>query len=357
MSQAGDAASEATGGDAARSALLVSSLVTPGRFEGQARLVAKEDRILVPETTPVIEDAGTASGTVDAPDAGDEGPASNKKSKPHGDSLLQWAGSIVTALGVFLALFAAYLFLFTPLQASRAQHRLLSELRPPTGLAVLTGHVPPEGDAVAVLDIPALHLDQVVVQGTSAADLTDGPGLMPGSALPGTPGNTVIAGRRYLYGKPFSALGSLTSGDKIQIVSAYGTFNYKVTGTQVVEPGQSDPIAPTKNNRLTLVTSNASLAPTDRVVAIATLVGSAIDVHVSTIGVPPRSERALSGDANSLLPLILWGIALVAGLLMSVRLYRRWKHTWPTYLMTTPVLLALAVLVFQNLAHLLPATL
>ena len=91
---------------------------------------------------------------------------------------------------------------------SRAQQKLLSELHGHAGLATLTGHVPPEGKAVAILDIPGLHLDQVVVEGTSATDLTAGPGLMPGSALPGTPGNTVIAGRRYLYGKPFSALGS-----------------------------------------------------------------------------------------------------------------------------------------------------
>jgi len=351
-----------TGGDAAGSALLVSNLVIPGQSDSSARAFVNDDQSSAPGATRVIEDTSADASVAqvgDAPtdDSTVSDPDGRSKAKPHGDSLLQWAGSVVTAIGVFLALFAAYLFLFTPLQASRAQHHLLSELRPPTGLAVLTGHVPPEGDAVAVLDIPALHLDQVVVEGTSSDDLTDGPGLMPGSALPGTPGNTVIAGRRYLYGKPFSALASLAKGDPIQIVSAYGTFNYKVESTRTVQPGQSDPIAPTRNNLLTLVTSNASLAPTDRVVAIAKLVGSPIDVHVSTIGVPPSSERALSGDPNSILPSILWGIALVAGLLLSVRLYRRWKQTWPTYLMTTPVLLALAVLVFQNLAHLLPATL
>jgi sortase A len=266
-------------------------------------------------------------------------------------------GCAITAVGVFLAMFAAYLFLFTPLQASRAQHRLLSELQGPTGLAALTGHVPPEGKAVAVLQIPALHLDQVVVEGTSASDLTSGPGLMPGSALPGTPGNTVIAGRRYLYGKPFSALGTLTSGETIRIVSGYGTFTYDVTGTRVVLPGQSDPVAPTQANLLTLVTSNASLAPTDRVVAQAKLVGKPFDVHVSLIGVPPRSERALSGQPGALVPTILWAVVLLAGVLLTVRLYGRWRRTWPTYLMTTPVLLALAVLVFQSAAHLLPATL
>jgi hypothetical protein len=42
---------------------------------------------------------------------------------------------------------------------------------------------------------------------------------------------------------------------------------------------------------------------------------------------------------------------------VTVRLYRRWHRTWPTYITTTPVLLAFAVLVFQFVARLLPATL
>ncbi len=286
-----------------------------------------------------------------------EGAVAPRSRSRRADSLIGWTGAVVTAIGVFLALFAAYLFLFTPLQASRAQQKLLSELHGQAGLAALTGKIPPEGKAVAILDIPALHLDQVVVEGTSATDLTAGPGLMPGSALPGTPGNTVIAGRRYLYGKPFSALGSLKRGETLQVVSSYGTFTYRVTGTHVVEPGQPDPVAPTADNRLTLVTSNASLAPSARVVAEASLVSLPVDVHVSAIGLPPLSERALSGDSGSFVPAILWGLALLAALATTVRLYRRWRKTWPIYIMTTPVLLALAVLVFQNLAHLMPATL
>jgi hypothetical protein len=80
-------------------------------------------------------------------------------------------------------------------------------------------------------------------------------------------------------------------------------------------------------------------------------------VRVSTIGVPPKSERALSGDPGSILPTILWGSALLASIVIAVRLYRRWRRTWPIYIMTTPVVLALALLVFENAARLLPATL
>jgi sortase A len=330
-------------------ATFVSAPAADGRAMTPPRLISREG----PESHPETPAGETSMSEVDEPEP--TGPAARKK--PRADASLQWAGAVLTAVGLFLALFAAFLFLFTPLQASRAQHRLLSELQGHAGLAVLTGHVPPEGKAVAIIDIPALHVHQAVVEGTSAADLTAGPGLMPGSALPGTPGNTVIAGRRYLYGSPFRGLASLTAGEKVQVVSGYGSFTYDVIGTRQVKPGQPDPVAPTADNQLTLVTSNASLAPTDRVVVIAKLVGQPVEVHVSTIGLPPRSERALSGDPNSLLPALLWGLALLVATAVTVRLYRRWHRTWPTYIMTTPVLLAFAVLVFQFVARLLPATL
>lgn len=323
---------------------------------------APDGRTLVPPRPigregyePISEAPAGETKMSDVGEPESSGPEARRK--PRADSWLQWAGALLTAVALFLALFAAFLFLFSPLQASRAQHRLVAELQGHAGLAVLTGHVPAEGKAVAIISIPALHVHQVVVEGTSAADLISGPGLMPGSALPGTPGNTVIAGRRYLYGKPFSGIGSLTPGDKVQVVSGYGSFTYVVTGTRQVRPGEQDPIVPTSGNQLTLVTSNASLAPTDRVVAIARLQGQPVDVHVSKIGLPPSSERALSGDPGSLLPSMLWGIAFLVVTAVTVRLYRRWHRTWPTYIMTTPVLLALAVLVFQYVARLLPATL
>jgi sortase A len=266
------------------------------------------------------------------------------------------AAAVTTAFGVLVALLAGYLFGFTALQHARAQQRLLAGLNGKAGLTALSGRIPGEGRPVAVLEIPALHLQQVVVAGTSAQDLASGPGLMPGSAPPGVRGNTVIAGRRLFYGHPFSNLGRLRRGDMIHVVGGLGSFDYRVVSTGVVHPGQADPVVPTADPRLTLVTSDASLVPTDRVVAVAAMVSTAADVSVAPIGVPPASQWALSGDRGALVPTIAWAVALLLGLAGAALLYRRWRRPWPTYLMTTPVLVALAVLCFQSLAHLLPAT-
>jgi sortase A len=263
---------------------------------------------------------------------------------------------VLTAFGVLVALLAGYLFGFTALQQARAQQRLLPGLYGKAGLTALSGRIPTQGRPVAILQIPALHLRQVVVAGTSAQDLASGPGLMPGSAPPGVRGNTVIAGRRLFYGQPFAGIGNLHKGDQIHLIGGLGSFTYKVVDTRVVRPGQADPVVPTADPRLTLITSNASLTPTDRVVAVASMVSKPADINVAPIGIPPASQLALSGDRGALTPTILWGAALVIGVFGTVVLYRRWRKPWPTYLMTTPVLLALAVLCFQSLGHLLPAT-
>ena len=120
-------------------------------------------------------------------------------------------GFALVGIAGLLALFLVYLYAFTPLTASRNQQRLAGTLKgqPLTVYKLVNGSVPPEGSAVAVLQIPAIGLDQIVVQGTSAADLMKGPGLMPGSALPGSVGNSVIAGRRVTFGAPFGAIGTL----------------------------------------------------------------------------------------------------------------------------------------------------
>ena len=95
---------------------------------------------------------------------------------------------------MLIVAFLVYLVAFTPLTAARDQQRLTQSLvgHPLTVYSLVDGRTrtPAEGSAVAVLDIPAIHLHQVVVEGTSAADLMNGPGHMPHTAIPGTVGNT-----------------------------------------------------------------------------------------------------------------------------------------------------------------------
>ena len=140
-----------------------------------------------------IEDEATPS---DAADGTDEEKGT--------DDLRRTIGLTLLTLGLCLLLFLAYLFSFTTLQQERKQRQMLNVFTTTAGAVTLSGAIPSEGNPLAVLTIPALHLEQVVVQGTSPTDLAAGPGAMPHTALLGTKGNAVIAGRRYTSGSPFA---------------------------------------------------------------------------------------------------------------------------------------------------------
>ena len=190
------------------------------------------------------------------------------------------AGLTITGIGALIVVFLVYLFAFTPLTAARDQQRLTQSLvgHPLTVYSLVKGRAPAEGLAVAVLEIPAIHLHQVVVEGTSVADLMNGPGHMPGTAIPGTVGNAVIAARRVTFGAPFGSLPQLRRGDQIRVVDGLGSFTYKVTQVFTVTSGQRDVVTPTTDDRITLISSDSSLVTSGRLAVVGKLVGIPVAV-------------------------------------------------------------------------------
>lgn len=90
------------------------------------------------------------------------------------------------------------------------------------------------GDPVGRLVVPRLGLRAIVVLGTDAASLQKGPGLHPGTGLPGQGRLIYVAGHRTTYGAPFSDIDALRPGDPIVLELPYGTFRYRVTGHRIV---------------------------------------------------------------------------------------------------------------------------
>src|SRR5205823_13984283 len=111
-----------------------------------------------------------------------------------------------------------------------------------------------KGVPVAVIQIPAIGLDQVVVEGSRSTQLRKGPGHVVGTSLPGQPGNAVIAGRRTLYRGPFGRIGSLHEGDTITVTTGEGKSTYKVTTAATLPPGAGSFVQEHGDTRLTLFT-------------------------------------------------------------------------------------------------------
>lgn len=268
-----------------------------------------------------------------------------------------WAGAALVTVGLILLGFFAYLFLFTPVTASRNQQRLTQTLvgHPLTVYQLVGGHLPAQGSAVAVIEIPAIGVKQVVVVGTSAADLMNGPGLMKGTAFPGSPGNTVIAGRRTTFGAPFGSIDTLHMGDRITVVDGAGTFHYITFRTETVSAGRRDVVGPTATNRLTLVTAGPGVLPTGRSVVQARLVGTAVAVDTGGPKVP-TTNLGLTGDSVARWLGLLWIIVTVALVLLALGTVTRWRRPWLTYLFALPIVLMTGLFACEALARALPAT-
>ena len=102
------------------------------------------------------------------------------------------------------------------------------------GTAYVTAGAPLPGSPVARLRIPKLGLDEIVVEGVGDAELNVGPGHLPGSAMPGLPGNAVISAHRDRH---FARLGGITVGDTVVTEQGPRRVRWVIASRRVVKAG------------------------------------------------------------------------------------------------------------------------
>ncbi|HEY7838480.1 MAG TPA: class D sortase [Terriglobales bacterium] len=107
------------------------------------------------------------------------------------------------------------------------------------------------GEGLGRIQIPALHLSAIVLEGVGAETLRRAVGHVPRSALLGQPGNTVLAGHRDTF---FRSLRNIQPGDLITLQTAQASFDYRVQTTSIVDPDDVAVLDATASDTLTLVT-------------------------------------------------------------------------------------------------------
>jgi sortase A len=108
-----------------------------------------------------------------------------------------------------------------------------------------------DGGVIGEIQIPRLGLRAIVAQGNSPAILQRAVGHLTGTALPGAPGNVVLAGHRDTFFRP---LNRVRAGDAITLKTRTDDFEYLVEWTAVVRPTDLEVIQPTNERSLTLIT-------------------------------------------------------------------------------------------------------
>ncbi|MFG2966958.1 MULTISPECIES: sortase domain-bontaining protein [unclassified Streptomyces] len=222
------------------------------------------------------------------------------------------------------------------------------------GVAPVGGTVPP-GTPVALLSIPALHLREVVREGTTADDLSRGPGHRRDTPLPGQAGVSVVMGRQTTFGGPFLHLRELRPGVEFTVTTGQGRHTYRVLGLR--RAGDPQPAAPAAGHgRLTLVTADGTpFMPRGILRVDADLVSRVQATPTPGVapGALPEDETPMAAQPSAWLPLVLWGQALVLVAAAVAWSHARWgrRHTW---VFGVPLLGVLGLAVADQATALLP---
>jgi sortase A len=183
-----------------------------------------------------------------------------------------------TALAVVLALGGTALIAYpfaTDLWAGRIQVTLRATLAASEDTYRL-GEVE-VGNPLTRLEIPAIDLDTIVVEGTTPSALRAGAGHYPKTPLPGEAGNVAIAGHRTTYGRPFNRMDDLRPGDQVVLTTPIGKHTYEVVSRpSVVEPTDWSPVFdyPKGGSFVTLTSCHPEGSAAYRIIVRAELVES-----------------------------------------------------------------------------------
>jgi sortase A len=271
--------------------------------------------------------------------------------------------SVVTTTSVMLCLVAgwmvAQMLYLGGLAQDRSQAELYSELR--GSLAAGTAPIGPVtvvGTPVAMLSVPHIGLEQVVVEGTASGDLLDGPGHLRNTVLPGQLGTSAVFGRARTYGAPFARIGELLPGDRIDVTTAQGVTRFRVIGVRRAGDPLPQP-RPEDAARLVLVSGETSggrvpsLSP-GRVVYVDAEADEAFDTPAGLPRVVPDPELAMGAESGAVLPLLTVCLGLLLALTLGVIAARQRFGAALVWVVTTPVVIAVAWLTTDVVMRLLP---
>ena len=288
-------------------------------------------------------------------------------------------GRIFISTGVLILLFVAYQLWGTGIQTAQAQDDLKQDFTTILDNTASTTTLPPgapsppparpieptvPGDPMALIVIPKIGVDNIVVEGVSLSNLKKGPGHYPDSPVPGQKGNAAIAGHRTTYGAPFNRLDELTPGDEILVTTVQGRFRYIVSdedgdgnGNQIVLPSQVEVLQDFGDNRLTLTACHPKYSARQRIVVVGklapeeTALAPRPDLGSPT---PPANLDSIDGEKASALPAVLLGLLALDIWLVAWILARHWRP-WLAYGIGLPFFLVALFFFFEQFSRLLPS--
>jgi sortase A len=188
------------------------------------------------------------------------------------DRLLRGVEGLFFLLGIFALGYCVYVLLDARLYQDRQSQELEQAIEAPKPLAKASEAFPfvarggpvevsrsalaqpaasSIGSSLGRMEIEAIGVRVMVLEGADNRTLRRGVGHLPGSALPGQPGNAVFAGHRDTF---FRSLRNVHRNDDIWFETLGGSYLYRVDLIEIVEPSDTAVLDSADKPVLTLVT-------------------------------------------------------------------------------------------------------
>ncbi len=118
------------------------------------------------------------------------------------------------------------------------------------------------------LALPTIGVEQDLHEGVTLTAIDRGPSHWPGTAMPGQPGNVVIAGHRVTHTRPFHDLDRLRPGDPLVFTLNDGSrWTYELTSIEIVAPDAMHIVDQTSEPTATLFACHPKGSAVQRIVA------------------------------------------------------------------------------------------
>ena len=188
-------------------------------------------------------------------------------------AVLRFVASVMMVSGTLLIIDAGATLIWqepvSAFVAQREQTQLKRALIDPPARVIR--REPLKGDAIGRIEIPAIGVEDYVVEGTDVENLRKGPGHYPETPLPGEHGTAAIAGHRTTYGAPFRRIDDLQRGQEIAVDMPYGRFVYRVERAKIVEPTDLSVLDRVGHDRLVLSACHPLYSAAQRIVVFSKL--------------------------------------------------------------------------------------
>ena len=272
--------------------------------------------------------------------------------------LIDFLGRTMIVAGLLLLSFVAYQLWGTGIVEGRSQTAIAKQFAKPQPIQ------PQLGGLVGRITIPSIGVSKYVVAGVRLKDLERGPGLFPGSPMPGQKGNVAIAGHRTTFGAPFSRINEIQDSDKIILESKDGTFTYIVNGEPKIVLATDTAVAKTTNPdsaTVTLVSCYPKWTSTKRIVVVATLDSTVLPLPATPLVTSePIDQQSIAGwfhDPTAWPTVLFFGLALIVIRIVAGLMTRRGRRKIFVYPIAFGIFIPTLFLFFGGLARLLPANL